>query len=169
MTITDDEVAPTVTLDLSSSSIGENGGTANVTASLNGASSQDVTVVVSASPVSPSVSGDFTLTSNKTLTIAAGSTSSTGAVTITGVDDNVDAPDKSVTVLAAVSGGDGVSAPSSQTLTITDDDAAPTVTLNLSSSSISENGGSSNVTASLSSPSVCDDHGHGQRRARNRR
>ena len=153
LTITDDEATPTVTLNLSSSSISENGGSANVTASLSAPSSQAVTVVASASPVSPAVSGDFTLTSNKTLTIAPGSTTSTGAVTITGVDNKVDAPDKSVAVSATVSGSDGVSAPSSQTLTITDDEATPTVTLNLSSSRISENGGSANVTASLSAPS----------------
>ena len=67
---------------------------------------------VSASPVSPAVSGDFAISSNKTLTIAAGQTSSTDTVTIMGVDNRVDAPDKSVTVSAAVSGGLGVSAPS---------------------------------------------------------
>ena len=156
LTITDDDAAPTVTLDLSSSSISENSGTASVTASLSGASSQDVTVVVSASPVSPAVSGDFTITSNKTLTIPAGSTSSTGTVTITGVDNSVDAPDKSVTLTATVSGGRGVSAPSSQSLTITDDDATPKVTLHLSPSSISENGGTASVTASLSGPSSQD-------------
>ena len=153
LTITDDDAAPTVTLNLSSSSIGENGGTANVTASLSGASSQDVTVVVSASPVSPAVASDFAISSNNTLTIAAGQTSSTGAVTITGIDNGVDALDKSVTVSAAVSGGLGVIAPSSRTLTITDDDSAPTVTLDLSPSFISENGGTVNVTASLSGPS----------------
>ena len=155
LTIADDDAAPAVTLDLSPSSISENGGTARVTASLSGPSSQDVTVVVSASPVSPAVSGDFTITSNKTLTVLAGSTSSTGTVTITGVDNSVDEPDKTVTVAATVR-GHGVSAPSSQTLTILDDDATPTVTLHLSSSSISENGGTASVTASLSAPSSQD-------------
>ena len=110
--------------------------------------------MVSASPSSPAVSEDFIINSNKTLTIAAGQTSSTGPVTITGIDNRVDAPDKSVTVSAAVSGGLGVTAPSSRTLTITDDDTAPTVTLDLSPSSISENGGSSGITASLSAPST---------------
>ena len=98
LTITDDEAAPTVTFNLSSSSIGENSGAANVTASLSGASSQAATVVVSASPVSPAVSGYFTITSNKTLTIAPGFTSSTETVTITRVDKSVDAPDKSISV-----------------------------------------------------------------------
>ena len=68
------------------------------------------------------MSGDFTISSNKTLTIGAGQTSSTGAVTITGVDNDVDAPDKSIIVWATVSGGRGVSAPSILTLTITDDE-----------------------------------------------
>ena len=149
LTITDDEETPTVTLELSSSSIGENGGSARVTASLSGPSSQAVTVVVVATPVPPAVSGDFTITLNTTLTIAARQTSSTGAVAIMGVDNDVDAPDKSVIVWATVSGGDGVSAPAYVTLTTTDDEAAPTVTLNLSSSSIGENGGAANVTASL--------------------
>ena len=122
----------TVTLHLTPSSISENGGTANVTASLSGASSEAVTVVVTASPVSPAVSGDFAVSPNNTLTIAPGSTMSTDVVTITGVDNGVDALDKSVAVSATVSGGHGVSVPSSRTLTITDDDSAPTVTLDLS-------------------------------------
>ena len=152
LTITDDEGSPTVTLKLSPSSISEDGGTSKVTASLSGPSSEAVTLTVSASPISPAVSGDFTISSNDTLTIAAGATRSTGAVTITGVNNDVDAPDKSVTVSAVVSGG-GVSPPSSLTLTITDDDSAPTVRIDLSPPSISEKGGIAEVTASLSRPS----------------
>ena len=155
LTITDDDATPVVTLELSSPSIGEDGGVADVTASLSGPSSEDVTVVVSASPVSPAVSGDFAVSSGNTLTIAAGSTDSTGAVTITGVDNSVDAPDKSITVSATVTGRD-VTAPSSRALTITDNEGAPTVTLVLSSSSISENGEAANVTATLSGPSSQD-------------
>ena len=155
LTITDDDATPVVTLELSSPSIGEDGGVADVTASLSGPSSEDVTVVVSASPVSPAVSGDFSISSNNTLTIAAGSTDSTGAVTITSVDNSLDEPDKSVTVSATVTGRD-VTAPSSRTLTITDNEGAPTLTLVLSSSSISENGGAANVTATLSGPSSQD-------------
>ena len=153
LTIADDDAAPAVTLELDSFSISENGGAANVTASLSGPSSQDVTVVVSASPESPAADGDFNITSNNALTIAAGSTVSAGTVTITAIDNSVDEPDKSVTVSATVSGGRGVDAPSARTLTIADDDGTPTVTLSLSSSSISEDGGVSMVTATLSAPS----------------
>ena len=152
LTITDDEATPTVALVLSPSSVGEDGGSSGVTATLSGASSASVVVTVSASAVSPAVSGDFTL-SGTTLTIAAGQTTSTGTVTITGVDNAVDAPDKTVTVSGSVTGGHGVSAPSSQTLTITDDETTPVVALVLSPSAIGEDGGSSTVTATLSGAS----------------
>ena len=148
LTLTDDEGAPTVTLSLSSASISENGGTSTVTASLSGESSAAVTLTVGASP-----SSGFSLSSTRTLTIAAGSTASTGVVTITATDDTTDAPDKTVSVTAAVSGTSGVANPSAVTLTITDDDAAPTVALTLASSSISENGGTTTVKATLSHPS----------------
>ena len=150
LTITDDESAPTVMLVLSPSSVGENGGASMVTATLSGVSSEAVTVTVSASAVSPAVSGDFTLSANRVLTIAAGSTTSAGVVTLTAVNNAVDAPNKTVTVSATVTGGNGVSAPASQSLTIVDDESTPTVTLVLSPSSVGENGGASTVTATLS-------------------
>ena len=151
-TITDDETTPTVSLALTPPSISEDGGESTVTATLSGESSESVTVTVSASAVSPAVSGDFTL-AGTTLTMAAGQTTSTGVVTITAVNNTVDAPDKTVTVSGTVSGGNGVSAPSDETLTITDDDGTPTVSLVLTPSSISENGGESTVTATLSGAS----------------
>ena len=92
------------------------------------------------------MSGDFILSANRTLTIATGETASAGTVTISAVNNSVDAPNKTVTVSGSASGG-GVSNPSSKTLTITDNDSTPTVTLVLSPSSISESGGSSTVTA----------------------
>ena len=152
LTITDDEGAPTVSLVLTPSTIGENGGVSVVTATLSGASSAAVTVTVSAAAVSPAVAADFTQ-SGATLTIAAGSTTSTGTVTLTAVNNDVDAPNRTIRVSASVSGGLGVSAPSSQDLTITDDEGAPTVSLVLTPSTIGENGGVSVVTATLSSPS----------------
>ena len=154
LTITDDEGAPVVTLALSASSIAESGSgnVATVTATLSGLSSAATTVTVSAAAVSPAVSGDFRLSSNPVLTIAAGATTSTGVVTITAVDNAVDAPDKTVTVSGAASGGNGVADPSALTLTITDDEGAPVVTLVLDPSSIAESGSGNvaTVTARLS-------------------
>ena len=156
VTVTDDEDTPTVSLALSPASIGEDGGVSTVTASLNGASSAEVIVTVSAAPVNPAVSGDYTLSSNTKLTIAAGSTASSGTVRITANDNDVDAPNKEVTVSGVASGGNGVTNPADQTLTIEDDEATPTVSLGLSPASISEDGGVSTVTASLNGASSAE-------------
>ncbi len=156
ITLTDDEVTPTVTLVLTPTTINEsgNGNASTVTATLSGKSSVAVTLTVAAVAGADTVAADFTVTTNKTLTFAAGATTSTGAVTITAVDNDVDAPNKSVTVSATASGG-GVSDPTDQTLTITDDEGTPTVTLALDPTTINEsgNGNASAVTATLSGES----------------
>ena len=121
LTITDDEAAPAVTLLLRPSSIAENGGVSTVTATLTHASSEDTAVTVAAAAESPALAADFTL-GGSALSIAAGATVSTGTVTITAVDNDVAAPGKTVTVSAAAANSQGVTAPSGQTLTITDDD-----------------------------------------------
>ena len=156
VTITDATEPPTATLVLTPTTINESGATnsSTVTATLSGESSAAVTLTVDAVAGANTEASDFTVSTNKTLTIAAGATTSTGAVTITAVDNNVDAPDKSVTVSATTSGG-GVSDPTDQTLTITDDEATPTVTLVLTPTAIDESGddNASTVTATLSSES----------------
>ncbi len=152
LTITDDDSERRVVLHLSSNSITENEESSTVTATLNEASSEVTTITVSVLPDTPATESDYTLSGN-TLTIAAGETESTGTVTITSVGDNVDAPDRTVQVQGVVENTQGVSAPADVELTITDDDAAPTVTLNLSPTSTPENAGSSTVTATLNHPS----------------
>ena len=149
LTIRDDEDPPLVTLALSASTIDESGtsNVSTVTARLNRASSAVTTVTVSAS------GSGFTLSSARTLTIAAGGTTSAGTVTVTAADDATDAPNKSVTVSGSASNDQGVEQPSDVTLTIADDDAAPTAALSVASSSIPENGGSTTVSATLSHPS----------------
>ena len=117
VTTTDDEGTPTVTLAVTPVAITEAGGVATVTATLSGKSSQAVTLTVATGPVSP----DFTQ-SGTTLTILAEQTTSTGLVTVTAVDNDVDAADKAVTISATATGGNNVAAPSSVTLTVTDDD-----------------------------------------------
>ena len=157
LTLTDDEATPVATLVLSEpdsskpDTINEGGAgnASTVTATLNRASSEAVTLTVSAVAGTHAVSADFTQTGT-TLTIAAGSTTSTGVVTVTANDNPVDEPAKSITVSATVSGDSGVADPSAVTLTIADDDAVPAVTLALADSSIAENGGTTTVMAALS-------------------
>ena len=153
LTITDDEGTPTVTLALDPTTINEsgNGNASTVTATLSGESSAAVTVEVSVPNNAP-----VTLSGNTTLTIAAGSKTSTGTVTITAVDNDVDAPNASVVVSGvAAGGGVAVANPGNQTLTITDDEGTPTVTLVLTPSTINESGATneSTVTAMLSGKS----------------
>ena len=155
LTIRDDD-APRVTLELDPSSIGEAGGVSTVTARLDRPSGEDTTVTVSASAVSPAVSGDYRLGANRELTIPAGQTASSGTVTIAAVDNTTDAPDKTVTVSATAANSQGVTGPDSLALTIRDDDDTPAVTLELGPSSISEDGGVSTVTARLDHPSSED-------------
>ena len=149
LTIEDDEDTPMVTLDVSPTSISENGGSATVTAMLDHASSAATTVAISATPQSPATSSDYELSMASTLTIAAGETTSTGTVTITAVDNDRDEPDKTITVSGSATNSQGITNPPNVTLTIEDDEEAPTVTLELSPISIIENGGSTTVTATL--------------------
>ena len=151
--IAEDDPIP-VTLKLTPATIGENGGVSTVTASQNRVSIAATTVTVSAMAVNPAVPGDFMLSANRTLTIPAGQLKSTGTVTVRAVDNTVDAPNTTVTVSGAADNIEGVAGPAAVTLTIVDDDAAPEVTLKLTPSSISENGGVSTVTATLNRASI---------------
>ncbi len=159
LTITDDENLPTASLLLSplSGLISENGGVATITAQLaglSGKSSEATTVTVAVTPVASSgaVAGDFTQTGT-TLTIAAGSLTSMGLVTVTGVDNNVDAADKLLRISATAAGGNGIQNPGLAALTLTNDDDA-TATLVLTPAAISEEAGISTVSAQLSHPTT---------------
>ena len=120
--ITDDDDPPAVTLSLSDTLISEAGGIATVTASLGHTSSEATEVTVSVTPDSSALVSDFTLSVNTALRIAAGATSSTGTVTITGVNNDVDAANKTVTVKGLAENDVGVTGPSDVTLTLEDDD-----------------------------------------------
>ena len=134
----DDDAAPTVTLLLSDASIGEGGGIATVTASLNHASSDPTTVTVSVSPDSPATSSDYSLSTIKVLTIAAESTASTGTVTVTGVDNDLAAADKTVQVKGAAVNDLGVTDPADVELTLEDDDTRG-VTVSATAVDVDEN------------------------------
>ena len=148
LTLTDDDVAPDVTMVLSPASISENGAISTVTATLSHTSSDPTTITVSASAVSPAVPGDYTLSTPATLTVAAGQTMSTGTVTITTVDNNISSGNKTVTVSSTVGNSIGTGSVTDATLTIIDDEVAQ-VTLVLTPASITENAQISTITATL--------------------
>ena len=152
-----DNEAPTVTLELSSAAVAE-GGSVTVTASLDRAVEVATAITVSAA-AGPGAAGSFRLSSNRTLTVPANSRASEGEVTILAVDDAVDAPDKTVRVRGEVGANDlGTLDPAPVTLTIEDDEAAPTVALAPASPEIWESGAGSRteVSATLSHPSSAE-------------
>ena len=153
LALTDDEDVPTVSLAFPAS-VSENGGIATVTARLSGPSTTAATVTVATAAVASTgaVAGDFTQTGT-TLTLAAGSRTSTGLVTVTAHDNAVDAANKQVQVSGTTTGGNGMADPADATLTLADDETLPTAALVLNPSSISEAGGVSTVTATLTGAS----------------
>ncbi|WP_420442094.1 hypothetical protein [Candidatus Palauibacter sp.] len=106
----------------------------------------------------------YRMSANTVLTFAAGDTTSTGVVQVIAVDNDADEDGatkdlwvwmKVTTGNALMSSGVGGLAPEVSTrrrIFISNDDDAPTVTLNLSSSAISEDGGTTEITATLSHP-----------------
>ena len=141
--------ATTVTLSLTGSPLAEAGGVATVTATLSAASGLPVTVNLAFSGTA-TLTTDYTRSSTS-ITIPAGST--TGSITLTAVPDTVDESDETIvvdieTIINGIENGT-----QQVTATITDDDPAPTVTLSLTGSPMSEDGGVATVTASLSDAS----------------
>ncbi|MDE0129318.1 MAG: hypothetical protein OXQ86_07120 [Gammaproteobacteria bacterium] len=112
--------APTVTLLLTPSEIDESGANESVvTARLNVVSNEAVTLTVASEPEGPYVA----LSENQTLEIEAGATESTGEVTLTALDNHVDADDAVIAVSASVVGQTRIADPAGVNLTVLDDDA----------------------------------------------
>ena len=155
--ITDDDVAAgKVALELTPATINESGtgNASTVTASIPSASSAATTVTVSVNPADTT-----TLTGNRTLTIPAGDTNSTGVVTITAVNDDAYTGNRTVAVSGTAVNGVGVTDPDNVTLTIREDDEPrvvhpdddPAVLVNFGSAAYSvPEGGTVEVTVTLS-------------------
>ena len=126
LTLKDDEPEPKLSLVLTPDSIREDGGSTIVTATLDIASPEETVITVSAAPVAPAADGDFELSGNTELRIAPNERTSTGTVTITANDNEVDEPqNKKVTVSATAVNDLGVGDPDEETLTIADNDQGP--------------------------------------------
>ena len=147
ITITDSLAAPTVTLSSSASSVAENGSDLTLTATLNRQTFEDVTVTLTGTGTSTAGTDYASLS---TITISAGST--TGTTTFNPTDDSVyEGSETAIIAITGVSGGDATeSGTQSETITITDNETAPTVTLSTSASSVAENGSDITLTATLS-------------------
>lgn len=128
--------APMVSLSLSSTTGSETGQTiitVTATSSSAVAGNQTVALAVTGSGIT---AGDYSL-SKGSITIASGSTS--GSVTFTVVDDAlVEGTETATLTISSPSSGITLGSPVSQTITLTDNDSPPSVTLSLSAAAGSE-------------------------------
>ena len=152
LTIEEDEARPTLSLAVSPDSIREDGKVATVTATLQPPYRELLTGVVTAMPVAPATDADYSLSTNRALTFAAGSAENSGEVTITSVQDEFSSPPRTIHIRGQVTGRLSFAA-SAVALTITDLEPQPTVTLVLSTDRLLEEGGFTDgfagVTATL--------------------
>ena len=151
ITIIENEEAPKLTLTLTDDSISENGGSTTVTASVAPRIADAFTVTFGIDPTAPATAADYDLSG--TLSFAALSDSPTGTVTIAANDNRVDRSDKTVSVTGR-SSRSYFRATEAVTLTIEDEDAPPVPVLEVSTSSIAENGGTSIVTVTTGTGST---------------
>ncbi len=148
ITIEDGDAAPSgITLTANPDSVDEDAGTTAVvvTAAVNGSTRYEeakvVTVSVGGGTATPVT--DYAAVTNFTITIAAGAANGTGTFTLTPVDDDLDESNETVDVTGSASG----LTVTKDTITITDDDAAPSgITLTANPDSVDENAGATPVT-----------------------
>ena len=122
VTVTDNDQLPVASFASSSSSVGEDAGTHNVTVGLSPAPTAAITVSYTVGGTA-TVGSDFSISGSGTLSVASGATTATIPVAIT--DDTTDESNETV-VLTLTTGSDyTVGSTNFHTLTITDDDEAP--------------------------------------------
>ena len=143
-TITDDDDAPTLSVDSPSVDEGDSGTTnLTFTATLSAASGQRVTVDWAGAGGTATSGTDYTAITGGTLTFAAGTTSRTFDVAVTG--DVLDEEDETV-VATLDNAANATIATASGTGTITDDDATPSITLTVNDNSVGEGDGATTIT-----------------------
>ncbi len=127
-TITDDD-EPSLTLTVDDGSVGEGDGatTITVTATVDGELRFSTPTAVTVSVAGSGAAGvvDFAAVSSFDITIPAGAASGTGTFTLTPTNDALDEADETVTV----SGVSGSLAVKSATISLTDNDATPTLSI----------------------------------------
>lgn len=150
-TITDDDAAPTVQFTAASQTATESAGTVTITAGLSAVSGLPVSIPFSINGSSTATSAsDYTITASP-LSIPAGSTTATISVTI--VSDSMHEPSETIIADIGSPTNATTSGTTSHTITITDDDTAPTVQFTAATQIASESTSTITITAQLSAAS----------------
>ncbi len=150
LTILDDDPAPTVAFSSGTYSVSESAGTATITVTLSAASGLTVTVNYATSDGTATAGSDYTAASG-TLTLAPGVTSQTFAVPIT--SDTLDENDETVFLTLSGATNATIGGANPATLTLLDDDPAPTVSFSSGSYSVDEGAGSATINVVLDAAS----------------
>jgi hypothetical protein len=146
-TITDNDNPPVLEFAQAAANANEDAGTATITVTLDAPSGKTVTVDYSGNAAS---AADATVVGT-TVTFAPGDVSETIDVTL--VNDTLDEDDESVVVTLANPDNASIGPSSTHTLTIKDDDAAPSVSFSASATSRNEANATLNLTITLSTAS----------------
>lgn len=125
LTITNDDVLPTVSIAFASSPAAESIGTTSATVTLSAASGQNVTVPLVAAGTATSGT-DYAL-STTTVTIPAGST--TGTVSVSVTDDDLYEGTETIALSFGTLVNAGSGTPATATLSLSDNEAQPTVSI----------------------------------------
>ncbi|MFH1089914.1 MAG: Calx-beta domain-containing protein, partial [Candidatus Uhrbacteria bacterium] len=152
-TITDDDLPPIVTVTSVSQSKAESAGTATVTIQLSTPSGLTVTVPYTLTGTALGGSSDYSVTASP-VSIAPGDT--TAIVTFAITDDALDENDETAILTLDAPTNGTLGTDSVHTLTITDNDVAPTVTVTSTSQSKAEDAGTASVTIQLNTASGLD-------------
>ncbi len=158
-TINDDDASPTVNFNPATQSAAENvvEGTATITVNLAAASGKTVTVPYTLSGTATNGMGsDYTASPDSPFTFTPGQTSKTITVSIN--DDALNEAPETVIVTLGSPTNATIGSPSTHTLTITDNDSAPTVFFTAASQTVAENvaGGTATITVTLDAVSGQD-------------
>ena len=147
-TITDNDGAPVVDFNETSSNGAESVSSKALTVDLSATSGQNVTVDYAVTGTATGSGTDYTL-ANGTLTINAGSTS--GSINISSIiDDSIDEANETVIVTLSNPSNATLGSDDAHTYTITDNDNAPVVDFNATSSSGAESVSSAGLAVDLS-------------------
>lgn len=149
VTISDNESPPTGTLQLSAAtySVAENGGSITVSVTRTGGSSGSASVNYATSNGTATAGSDYTSSSGSLSWTSADAATKTFVIPI--LDDGAYEGNETVNITLSGATGASLSSPASAVLTITDNDPAPTGSLQLSASTYAVAENASSVTISV--------------------
>jgi hypothetical protein len=149
LTIQDDDALPVVSLSSASAQVAENGGSIELTITLSEIHDQVVSVDVTTFNGTASAASDYVAVA-ETAFIPIGSLSA--PVTIQILDDGIFEGDEHFTVDLSNPNGADLGSPTTATVTITENDPAPSIGFSAGSSSVDETAGTTGLTVQLTVP-----------------